>query len=78
VLFAGSTRGLIPDEAFRRGLREKRGYIEGQNINVEFRSAAGKYDHLPRLAAELVRLKVDVIFAPAEAAVRASLQAGNL
>ena len=76
VLFAGSGRGSVPDEAFRSGLRE-RGYIEGQNIVVEFRSAAGKFDDLPGLATELVALNPDVIFAPAEAAVRACLQASH-
>jgi putative tryptophan/tyrosine transport system substrate-binding protein len=74
VLFAGSGRGSVPDEAFRSGLRE-RGYIEGKNVAIEFRTAAGKYDDLSALAAELVGLKVDVIFAPAEAALRASQQA---
>jgi len=53
VLFAGSGRGSVPDEAFRSGLRA-RGYIEGQNIRVEFRTAEGKCDRLPSLAAELV------------------------
>ena len=66
----------MPDEAFRSGLRE-RGYIEGQNIVVEFRSAAGKFDDLPGLASELVALNPDVIFAPAEAALRACLQASH-
>ena len=47
-------------EAFRHGLREL-GYVEGQNLAIEFRSAEGKPDRLPGLAAELVRLKVDVI-----------------
>jgi putative tryptophan/tyrosine transport system substrate-binding protein len=46
----------------REGLREL-GYVEGQNIAFEFRSAEGKLDRLPELAAELVRLKVDVIVA---------------
>ena len=46
----------------REGLREL-GYVEGQNIAFEFRSAEGKADQLPILAAELVRLKVDVIVA---------------
>jgi ABC-type uncharacterized transport system substrate-binding protein len=49
-------------EALRQGLRE-RGYVEGQNIAIEWRSAEGKADRLPGLAAELVRLKVDVILA---------------
>jgi putative tryptophan/tyrosine transport system substrate-binding protein len=51
--------GGIP-EAFRQGLREL-GYIEGQNIAFEPRSADGKLDRLPDLAAELVRLPVDVL-----------------
>jgi putative tryptophan/tyrosine transport system substrate-binding protein len=45
---------------FRQGLRDL-GYIEGQNIRFEFRSAQGQLNRLPELAAELVRLKVDVI-----------------
>ena len=76
VLLAGSGLGSIPDKAFRSGLRE-RGYVEGQNIVIEFRSAAGKYDDLPRLATELVALNLDLIFAPAEVAVRACLQASR-
>ena len=47
-------------EAIRVALRE-RGYIEGQNIANEYRYAEGKLDRLPELAAELVRLKVDII-----------------
>jgi len=49
-----------PEEAFRQGLHDL-GYIEGQNIVVEWRSAKGNADRLPDLATELVRLKVDVI-----------------
>ncbi len=48
------------EEAFRQGLREL-GYVEGQNIVIEWRFAQGKPDQVPRNAAELVRLKVDVI-----------------
>jgi putative ABC transport system substrate-binding protein len=58
-------------EAFRQGLRDL-GYIEGQNIIVEARYADGKFDSLPDLAAELVRLKVDVIVAAPTAAIQAA------
>ncbi|HSF48390.1 MAG TPA: hypothetical protein VLA73_08515, partial [Burkholderiales bacterium] len=47
---------------FWEGLREF-GYIDGQNMQVEYRSAEGKLDRLPALAAELVDLKVDIIVA---------------
>src|SRR5712692_9340683 len=57
-LFFVSTPFL--DEAFRQGLREL-GYVEGQIIAIEYRSAEGKDERLPGLAVELVRLKVDVI-----------------
>jgi len=51
-------------EAFQQGLRE-RGYVDGQNVVVEFRFTDGSVDQLPRLAEERVRLKVDVILASA-------------
>ena len=47
-------------DAFRQGLREL-GYVEGKNIVIEYRSAEGKAERIPDLAAELVRLKVDMI-----------------
>ena len=47
-------------EGIRLALREL-GYIEGQNIAIEYRYAKGKVDRAPELAAELVRLKVDII-----------------
>jgi putative ABC transport system substrate-binding protein len=47
-------------DAFRDGLRDL-GYVEGRNIDIEYRWAEGRYDRLPGLAAELVRLEVDVI-----------------
>ncbi len=61
-------------EAFRQGLRDL-GWVEGQNISIEVRSAEGKYERLPELAAELVRLKVDVIFASTTPAALAAKQA---
>ena len=60
-------------EAFREGLRAL-GYVEGHNIVVEQRSAEGRFDRLPALAAELVRLRVDVIVA---VVTQASLAAKN-
>ena len=51
-------------DAFRQGLREL-GWVEGQNIVIDYRYAEGRVDRLPDLAAELVRLKVDVIIASA-------------
>ncbi len=49
-------------EAFRLGLRD-RGWVEGKNLTIEYRYAEGRVDRLPDLAADLVRLKVDVIVA---------------
>ena len=65
---------LARTEAFRQGLREL-GYVEGKNIVIELRSAEGKLDRLPGLAAELVRLKVDVIVTGGPTATRAAKQA---
>jgi putative ABC transport system substrate-binding protein len=61
-------------QAFRQGLREL-GYIEGQSIAIEFRWAELQYDRLPSLAAELVRLKVNVIVAAGPPAIQAAKQA---
>ena len=59
--------------AFRKGLRDL-GYIEGKNILVEDRYAAGKAERIPTLIAELVQLKVDVVVSPVFEAVRAAKQ----
>ena len=61
-------------DAFRQGLREL-GYVEGKNIVIEWRSAEGKSDRLPGLAAELVRLKVDLVVSGGVATTRAAKQA---
>jgi putative ABC transport system substrate-binding protein len=57
-------------DAFRQGLRE-RGYVEGQNIVIEYRSAGGKFEQVPGLASELVRLKLDIIVTGSTQMVRA-------
>ena len=61
-LLVATTRSaqLSRVEAFRRGLREL-GYIEGQNITLEYRYAEGKLDRLSAFATELIELKVDLI-----------------
>ena len=61
-------------DAFRQGLRD-RGYIEGQSIAIEYRFASGQVERYPRLAAELVRMNVDVIVAPATPQALAAKQA---
>jgi putative ABC transport system substrate-binding protein len=61
-------------EAFRQGLREL-GYVEGKNIVIEYRYAEGKSDRIPALAAELVRLKVDVIVTAGPTSTRSTKQA---
>ncbi|HEY7316334.1 MAG TPA: ABC transporter substrate-binding protein [Candidatus Binatia bacterium] len=78
----GYLTGATPDgqsariEAFRQGMREL-GYVEGKNIVVEYRYAELKPDRLPALAAELVRLKVDVIVTSATGMTRAAKNATN-
>lgn len=61
-------------DGFLQGLREL-GYIEDRNIVIEWRLAQGRFDRLPELAADLVRLNVDAIIAPAPPYVRAASQA---
>ena len=56
-------------EAFRQGLREL-GYVEGKNIVIEWRYTENKLDRAPTLAAELVRLKVDIIVSGGPSATR--------
>jgi putative ABC transport system substrate-binding protein len=68
---AGRAGSAHLTEAFLQGLRDL-GYVEGKNIAIEYRWADGKFERLPELAADLVRLKVDVIVA---AVTQASLAA---
>ncbi|HEY7539942.1 MAG TPA: ABC transporter substrate-binding protein [Methylomirabilota bacterium] len=74
-LGATSPAGYAPQlEAFRGGLRDL-GYVEGKNLAIDFRWAEGNYARLPGLAAELVRLKPDVLVTHAGAGTRAAKQA---
>lgn len=73
TLGSGSSPSGLRD-AFRDGLRQL-GYIEGQNIYVEYRYAGGKMERLPELAAELVKLKVEVIVASNTQSIEAMRQA---
>src|SRR5499426_3126166 len=66
--------GPVRTEALRQGLREL-GYVEGKTIVIEWRSAEGKLDRLPALAAELVRLKVDVIVTAGQGSTRPANEA---
>ena len=61
-------------DSLRRGLLE-RGYSEGKNLRIEYRSAEGKFDRLPALAAELVRLKPDLILTGGPTATRPAKEA---
>jgi putative ABC transport system substrate-binding protein len=73
---SGVSPSAISDrtEAFRQGLREL-GYVDGKNIVIEWRYAEGKPDRLPTLAAELVRLKVDIIVSLSASVTRAAKEA---
>jgi putative tryptophan/tyrosine transport system substrate-binding protein len=59
--------------AFRQGLKDL-GYVEGKNIQIEFRYAEGKRERVPSLVAELVQLKVDVLVSPDSNAIRVAKQ----
>jgi putative tryptophan/tyrosine transport system substrate-binding protein len=61
-------------EAFPEGMRAL-GYVEGQNLVLEYRGAEGQYERFPDLVVELVRLKVDVLMVPSRSAALAAKQA---
>jgi ABC-type uncharacterized transport system substrate-binding protein len=71
---ASDPRRTALSDAFRQGLRDL-GYIENRSISIEDRFAEGSYDRLPDLAAELVRLRVDVIVAYSTVATKAARDA---
>jgi putative tryptophan/tyrosine transport system substrate-binding protein len=66
---ASASEVAFRTEPFRQGLREL-GYVEGKSIMIEYRYAEGKFERLPTLAAELVRLKVDIIVTAGPSATR--------
>jgi putative ABC transport system substrate-binding protein len=75
-LLIGSSESFVAPyvEIFRRALRAL-GYVEGGNLAIEYRYADGNYDRLPGLAADLVRLKVDIIVTEGTPPTRAAAQA---
>src|SRR5262249_5045923 len=73
---AGDSFFMSLPSAFRAGLKDA-GYVEGQNVAIDFRWGEGQYSRLPTLAAELVAKRVDVIVAggpPAALAAKAATQ----
>ena len=74
MLLAGERPAQV--EALRRGLPEL-GYIEGQNVVIEVRHAGGRFERLPAIATELIRLKVDVIVAVGSEGVQAAKDAAD-
>jgi len=75
LLIGSSERFVAPyTEIFRQALRAL-GYVEGGNIVIEYRYADGNYDRLPVLAADLVRLKVDIVVTEGTPPTRAATQA---
>jgi putative ABC transport system substrate-binding protein len=75
LLAGSSSSGESPRvEAFRQGLRDL-GHVEGKNIAIEYRYANARFDKLPALADELIRLKLDVLVASTTPAVQAAKNA---
>ena len=68
---ASDPRNQVLLDALRQGLRDL-GYVEGKTINIEYRYAEGRFERLPELVGELVRLKVDILFGTDNRAARAA------
>jgi putative tryptophan/tyrosine transport system substrate-binding protein len=76
-VLSGTSRVHADEEALRQGLRQN-GHVEGQNLLIEWRYAEGKYERLPELATELVKLKVEVIVTAGTPATLAAKNATTL
>ena len=75
-VLCGTTCGGRLDEAFRRRLKE-RGWVDGQTIRIEYRAAGGQYHRLPKLAAELLKLNVDVLLGSGPTSAMAAVKASR-
>ena len=75
-LLIGASKAFVSPyiEIFRQALRDI-GYVEGRNLTIELRYADGHYERLPALAADLVRLKVDIVVTEGTPPTRAAKQA---
>src|SRR5262249_53403468 len=71
---ANQSTAEIALSGFHQGLRET-GFVEGRNVRIEYRWADGQYDRMPALAAELARLRVDVIYSGGPPSTRAAIAA---
>jgi putative tryptophan/tyrosine transport system substrate-binding protein len=71
---ASDPQTTLRRDLFRQGLRDL-GYVEGKTINIEYRYAEGRFERLPELAEELVRLKIDILLATSATVARAAKKA---
>jgi putative tryptophan/tyrosine transport system substrate-binding protein len=76
MLSTGNPRSAAIYQAFELRLREA-GYVEGQNLAIEFRNAEGRIDRLPSLATELIRLHADVVVVASDPGTRALKEASG-
>jgi putative ABC transport system substrate-binding protein len=76
ILSTGNPRSAAIYQAFEQRLREL-GYVEGKNLVIEFRNAEGRTERLPSIAAELVRVNVDLVVVATDPATRAVREAST-